>query len=500
MAAEGERPGDPCVLVIFGAAGDLTKRKLIPSLYNLRLHGLLPREVAVIGVARKELSDEVFREDMSAAIETFATTEFDSKLWEEFRPSLYYVAGQFTDAALYKRLGEKIAAAAKTHKTGPNVLFYLSTPPDFFGEITKQLGAAGLTNETGAAWRRVIVEKPFGRDLESARALNKQLTQVLTERQIYRIDHYLGKETVQNMMVFRFANGLFEPIWNHNYIDHVQITVAEAIGVEGRGNYYETAGVLRDMIQNHMFQLLALAAMEPPISFRPEDVRNERVKVLHAVRPMSPEEILQNTVRGQYGEGYVKGVRLPAYRSEVNVSPTSNIETYALLKLHIDNWRWAGVPFYVRSGKALATRDTEIVIQFKRPPQLLFKNYLKDIEPNRLVIKIQPEEKITVEIKAKRPGPTINLETVKMQFSYTDFGDSGHATGYERLIYDCMIGDSTLYHRADMVEAAWTIATPILDLWQSLPARDFPNYPAGTWGPESANVLIQRDGRQWRKT
>jgi glucose-6-phosphate 1-dehydrogenase len=485
------------VLVIFGAAGDLTKRKLIPSLYNLRRHGLLPKEVAVVGVARKALTDEQFAADMSDGIKKFATDGVDEKLWADFRPCLYYQQGHFTEESTYKALGERLKAIDEKHKCGGNVLYYLSTPPDFFGTIIKGLGAAGLVKEEGTKWRRVIVEKPFGRDLDSARALNAEITSVLRERQIYRIDHYLGKETVQNMMVFRFANGIFEPIWNHNYIDHVQITVAESVGVEGRGNYYETAGVLRDMMQNHMFQLLALVAMEPPISFKPEDVRNERVKVLHAIKPMQPEEILTHTVRGQYGEGFVGGKKFPAYRSEVNVSPTSNTETFAAIKFFVENWRWAGVPFYMRSGKGLAKRDTEIVIEFKRPPQLLFKNWLRDIEPNRMVLKIQPNETISVEIKAKRPGPTINLETVKMEFSYEDFGDSGHATGYERLIYDCMIGDSTLYHRADMVEAAWSIATPILDLWGSLPARDFPNYPAGSWGPEAANQLMARDGRKW---
>jgi glucose-6-phosphate 1-dehydrogenase len=498
-AGEVERPGDPCVLVIFGAAGDLTKRKLIPALYNLRKHRLLPKDVAVLGVARRELTDEQFRGEITENIHSFATDGVDEKVWDEFRPALYYQAGEFTNPTLYTKLAERLKTINATHRCGGNVLFYLSTPPDFFGTIVKGIGAAGLAKEEGTQWRRVIVEKPFGRDLDSARALNAEITSVLRERQIYRIDHYLGKETVQNMMVFRFANGLFEPIWNHNYIDHVQISVAEAVGVEGRGNYYETAGVIRDMIQNHMFQLLALIAMEPPISFKPEDVRNERVKVLHAIRPMAPEEILTNAVRGQYGEGYVDGKKFPAYRSETNVSASSNIETYAAMKLAVDNWRWSGVPFYLRSGKALAKRDTEIVIEFKRPPQLLFKNFLNDIEPNRLVLKIQPNETISIEIKAKRPGATIKLEHVRLEFSYADFGDSPATTGYERLLYDCMIGDSTLYHRADMVEAAWEIATPILDLWSSLPARDFPNYPAGTWGPESSNQLMQRDGRRWHQ-
>ena len=492
------RPPSPCTLVIFGAAGDLTKRKLLPALYNLKANGLLPREFAVIGVARKEMSHEQFREEQTKEIAQFATMAVDDGLWAEMRAGLYYQAGEFADAATYVKLGTLLGEAARKHGTDGNVLFYLAVPPEFFGEIVKRLGEAGLVREGDGAWRRVVIEKPFGRDLDSARALNVEIGRVLDEPQIYRIDHYLGKETVQNILVFRFANGLFEPIWNRRYIDHVQIKVAETVGVEDRGGYYEGAGVLRDMIQNHMFQLLALVAMEPPSSFQAEAVRDEKVKVLKAVRPMTPEQVLHQTVRGQYAEGVLAGRRVPGYRNEPNVSPTSATETYAALKLQVENWRWAGVPFYLRSGKRLARRDTEIMIQFRRPPLLLFEEAAIDqIEPNRLMIHVQPEEGIAIQMKAKRPGPVVQLTTVNLDFSYREFGETAAATGYERLLHDCMIGDSTLYHRADMVEAAWKVATPLLDVWHTLPPRDFPNYAAGSHGPPAADELIQRDGRKW---
>ena len=493
------RPSSPCTIVIFGAAGDLTKRKLLPALYNLKANGLLAREFAIVGVTRKDKSHEQFRAEQSKDIAQFATMSVDQTLWGELRDALYYQAGEFTDAATYAKLGALLGEVAERHRTGGNVLFYLAVPPTFFAEIVGRLGAAGLVREDGRSWRRVIIEKPFGRDLDSARVLNAEIAGVLKEEQIYRIDHYLGKETVQNIMVFRFANGLFEPIWNRRYVDHVQIKVAETVGAEDRGNYYDTAGVLRDMIQNHMFQLLALVAMEPPSSFDADAVRDEKVKVLKAIRPMAPEEVLRDTVRGQYGEGLLAGQKVPGYRSEPKVSPTSTTETYAALKLHVENWRWAGVPFYLRSGKRLAKRDTEIMIQFRRPPLLLFEaEAIDQIEPNRLVIHVQPDEGIEIQIKAKHPGPTVALNTVKLDFSYKDFGETAAATGYERLLYDSMIGDNTLFHRSDMVEASWKLATPLLDVWQTLPPRDFPNYPAGSHGPASADELIHRDGRKWR--
>ncbi len=493
-----ERPGDPCIIVIFGVLGDLTKRKLLPSLYNLRCNRLMPGDFAIVGVGRKEMDDAGLREELTHDIREFATRPVAEEVWHDFRSRLSYVRGTLEDPETYRRLSKRLADVDQIYRTGGNVLFYLATPPNAFPEIVRQMGAAGLARADDGRWRRIVVEKPFGRDLDSARALNETLLEVAREDQIFRIDHYLGKETVQNILVFRFANGIFEPIWNRRYIDHVQITAAEELGIEGRGATYEQAGTLRDIVQNHMFQLLAMVAMEPPSTLAAEAVRNEKTKVLDAIRPMQPEEILQNTVRGQYGEGFVGGVKVPAYRSEPNVSPTSKMETYAALKLQVENWRWAGVPFYLRSGKRLARRHTVISIQFRRPPLLLFREAgVEHIDPNRLDIHIQPDEAISISMKAKIPGPAIQLKNVRLAFSYKDFGEQPVATGYERLLYDAMVGDSTLFHRADMVEAAWRIATPILDVWETLPARDFPNYAAGTWGPPAADELIQRDGRRW---
>jgi len=495
-----DRPGDPCAIVIFGASGDLTKRKLLPALVNLKSYGLLPHEFAIIGVARRDLSTTQFREMLRREVTELVPT-LDRRAWAELESAIYYVCGDINQPETYQRLKAQLAETAERHHTGGNAIFYLATPPDAFAEVVQQLGKAGLVQTEKGGWRRVVVEKPFGRDLDSALELNRQLHQVLREDQIYRIDHYLGKETVQNVMVFRFANGMFEPIWNRRYIDHVQLTVAEELGVEGRGAYYDQTGVLRDMIQNHMFQLLSLVAMEPPSTLGGEAVRNEKVKVLEAIRPLQGEDVLTRAVRGQYGPGIIDGQRVPGYRSEPNVSPNSRTETFAALKLQVENWRWAGVPFYLRSGKRLPRRDTVIVIQFRRPPLLLFQQEgLEEIEPNRLVIDVQPHEGIRIYIKAKRPGPAIRLENVKLDFSYKEFGESVQATGYERLLYDCMIGDTTLFHRQDMVEAAWKIVTPILDLWSSLPPRDFPNYAAGTWGLPAADELIQRDGRRWVNT
>jgi len=491
-------PSDPCAIAIVGATGDLTKRKLLPSLYNLRANGLLPRDFALVGVVRKPLDDGSFRELMSAAIRDFATGPVDAGLWADFQTRLHCVSGDLENPDTYRRLGERLAELDREHHTGGNALFYLATPPEAFGSLVRRLGEAGLAREQGGRWRRVVVEKPFGRDLDSARALNAEMNGFLGERQIFRIDHYLGKETVQNILVFRFANGIFEPIWNRRYIDHVQITVAEELGVEGRGAYYERAGALRDIVQNHIFQLLSLVAMEPPATLSSEAVRDEKVKVLQAIRPAPPEELLTTSVRGQYGEGVLQGRTVPAYRQEPNVSPASGVETYAALKLLVENWRWAGVPFYVRSGKRLARRETSIAIEFKAPPLMLFRGAgVESIERNRLELRIQPDEGIALRMKAKIPGQAIRLADVDLRFGYQDFGPLVPATGYERLLYDCMVGDATLFHRWDHVEAAWRIATPILDLWASLPPRDFPNYAAGGWGPEAADALLRRDGRRW---
>ena len=500
-----ERPGDSCVMVIFGASGDLTRRLLLPSLYNLAHDRLLPANFAVVGMARQEMTSEEFRRDMHQALqESTRVKHVDPALWENLEKRLYYVPGAFQDAAAYSNLTDLLAQCDREHGTRGNYLFYLATPPMFFEEIVQQLGRCGLAQEReedGRGWRRTIIEKPFGRDLQSARALNRTVLNVFQEQQIYRIDHYLGKETVQNMLVFRFANGMLEPLWNQRYIDHVQITVAETVGVEGRGDYYENAGLMRDMMQNHMFQLLALVAMEPPYSFASEAVRDEKAKVLHAVRPMTYEEVLTHTVRGQYGPGLGDGRSLPGYREEPNVSPSSSTETYAAVRLSIDNWRWAGVPFYLRLGKAMPTRLTQVAIQFRQAPHTLFRHTgATQFQANRLVLHIQPQEGISWDLEAKRPGPTVRLKTVSMDFRYADFFGTEPSTGYETLLYDAMIGDATLFQRNDIVEAAWEIARPILDVWQALPARDFPNYPARqSWGPEAADTLIRSEGREWRK-
>src|SRR5579859_2817793 len=491
--------GSPCVMVIFGASGDLTKRKLIPALINLAQENLLAHDFAIVGFSFDQMTTDSFRAHLTEDLKTFEEQPVDPKLWEWFLERIYYVQGDFKDPAAYQRLQEQIAAAEQKHGTHGNRFHYLAVSPVFFSEIVRQLNAAGLTKENNGSWTRVIVEKPFGHDLESARQLNKDLKQILTENQIYRIDHYLGKETVQNLLVFRFANSIIEPLWNRTYIDHVQITAAESVGVEHRGAFYETAGALKDMVPNHLFQLLTLTAMEPPISFDADAVRDKQAEILHALQVPTPEDVLHNTVRGQYSEGAEAGEKVLAYRNEPNVSPSSNTETFVALKLKIDNWRWGDVPFYLRTGKRLAKRVTEIAIQFRRTPFMLFrKTPIKDPRTNRMVIHIQPDEGISWRFAAKVPGSVMKLGLVNMDFDYArDFGTS-HSTGYERLLYDCMLGDATLFQRADMVEAGWAAIEPVIDVWRALPARGFPNYAAGSWGPKEADELMARDGRAWR--
>jgi len=490
----------PCVMVIFGATGDLTKRKLIPALCNLAQDKLLPDQFAIVGFATNDYSTESFRKMLGEEIPKYAPTPVDLKFWDGIAERIYYVRGDFQDAEAYKRLKDQVDQADKLHNTLANRFFYLAVAPRFFSPIAKKLGACGLTKEENGHWARVIVEKPFGHDLESAKQLNQDLKQVLAENQIYRIDHYLGKETVQNVMVFRFSNNIIEPLWNRNYVDHVQITAAETVGVEHRGGFYETAGALRDMVPNHLFQLLTMTAMEPPISFDADQVRNKQAEVLHAIQPLNPEDVLKNMVRGQYGGGNVDGQRVAGYRSEPDVAHDSNTETFVALKLQIDNWRWAGVPFYLRTGKRLAQRTTEIVIQFRRTPFVLFRNTsVKNLETNRLVIHIQPEEGISLSFGAKVPGSVMKLGLVNMDFDYCTYFGLEHSTGYERLLRDCMAGDATLFQRSDMVEAGWNVIQPILDVWHALPARGFPNYAAGSWGPIEADDLLERDGRSWRR-
>jgi glucose-6-phosphate 1-dehydrogenase len=490
----------PCVMTIFGATGDLTKRKLIPALCNLAQEGLLPAQFAIVGFAGNDFTTESFRKMLAEEIPKFAPAPIDPKQWNWMSERIYYVKGDFQDADAFKRLEAQISEADKEHNTLGNRLFYLAVAPRFFSAIANMLGQCCLSKEEDSHWARVIVEKPFGHDLASAKQLNQELSQVLTEKQIYRIDHYLGKETVQNLMVFRFSNNIIEPLWNRNYVDHVQITAAETVGVEHRGNFYETAGALRDMVPNHLFQLLTMTAMEPPISFGADEVRNKQAEVLHAIQPFGPEEVLTNMVRGQYGAGTVDGQRVAGYRNEPDVAPDSNTETFVALKLLIDNWRWAGVPFYLRTGKRLAKHVTEIVIQFRRTPFVLFRNTtVRNLETNRLVIHIQPDEGISLSFGAKVPGSVMKLGLVNMDFDYSTYFGAEHSTGYERLLRDCMAGDATLFQRADMVEAGWTVIQPILDVWHALPARGFPNYAAGSWGPIEAEELLEKDGRSWRR-
>jgi glucose-6-phosphate 1-dehydrogenase len=490
---------DHCIMVIFGASGDLTTRKLLPALYNLTRNNLLPKEFAILGFAKDQLSEEDFRSRARKDIRDYAGAPENCALCDWLADRSYYITGDFNNAADFVKLKDKITELDRKHNTRGNVFYYLATLPQFFAGIIHQLGEQGLTTEDRDVWRRVIIEKPFGSDLESAKALNREISQVLKESQIYRIDHYLGKETVQNILIFRFANGIFEPVWNRRYIDHVQITVGETLGVERRGGYYEHAGCLRDMIPNHLLQLVSLTTMEPPISFQADAVRDEQSKVLHAIQPLLPEDVLTRAVRGQYGEGMVDGEHVPAYRNEEFVSPNSNVETFVALKLQLDSWRWADVPFYIRTGKRLAKRATEIVIQFRRAPLVLFRDTPVDkLTPNLLVIHIQPDEGISLSFGAKIPGAHVQVGDVKMDFHYADYFGTEPSTGYERLLYDCMIGDATLFQRADMVEAGWSVVEPVLDVWKALPARAFPNYAAGSWGPKEADDLMKRDGRRWR--
>ncbi len=495
------RTPEPNTLVIFGATGDLTQRKLVPALYNLALEGLLPGEFSAVGFARRPKAHYHFRSELRrAAAEHSRTQPLRRPVWDGFASRLYYCRSEFSDPEGYRDLAKRLEKIES--KTGSrNRLYYLATPPSYYAEIAQRLGDAGLARSEGG-WTRIIVEKPFGRDLDSAVELNRILHGVFDEDQIYRIDHYLGKETVQNILVFRFANGIFEPIWNRRYIDHVQITAAESIGVESRGGYYEQAGVVRDIIQNHAMQLLSLAAMEPPATFEPNAVRDEKVKVLRAVRPMRPEETGEFTVRGQYRSGVISGQSVIGYREEKNVAADSGAETYMALKLFVDNWRWAGVPFYIRAGKRLPKRVTEIAIVFRQPPLALFPTVdFSRLEPNVLSITIQPDEGISLKFGSKVPEPQADLRIrpVEMDFRYgTSFGFAA-PDAYERLLLDAMLGDATLFTRRDEVEAAWAFVTSIIEGWARSQAPQFPNYEAGTWGPDEADDFMEHDGRRWRR-
>jgi glucose-6-phosphate 1-dehydrogenase len=495
-AQSAERIPEPTAVVIFGASGDLTKRKLLPALFHLEQAGLLPGEFSVVGVARRPLQDE-FQKDMREGILQFGgVKEGDQKL-DEFMKKVSYFAMNFDDPDGYARLKTALEDIDKKQGTKGNRLFYLATAPEYFADIIQQLGAHGMAKpEKGKV--HTIIEKPFGHDLDSAKELLNDVNKVFSEEQIFRIDHYLGKETVQNILIFRFANGIFEPVWNRNYVDHVQITAAEDIGIEGRGPFYEKAGALRDVVQNHVMELLSFVAMEPPVSFDAEAMRREKVKVWRSIQPVH----IMDTVRGQYGPGMVDGKAVKGYRQEDRVDPNSGTETYAALKLGIENWRWAGVPFFLRAGKRLAKRVTEITIQFKQPPQLLFKNQsgpCKELQPNLIAMRIQPDEGISLRFGAKVPSPNMEVCPVNMNFSYAEAFGKSSANGYERLLLDAMLGDATLFAHRDGVEATWALLTPILDQWASTRPKGFPNYAAGTWGPESGDELLARDGRAWHK-
>lgn len=498
------RTVQPSILVIFGATGDLTHRKLLPALYNLAIEQPLPPQFTVVGVARRPFSDDEFRQQALDSINTFSRRRpVNPSVWETFSKGLFYCQSEFDDPAGYERLGQLLDRLDQERGTQGNRMFYLATPPSFYGDIGGRISASGIAKRGVAdgreGWSRIVVEKPFGHDLASARKLNEELNQGFSERQIYRIDHYLGKETVQNIMVLRFGNGIFEPIWNRRYIDHVQITVSEAIGIEGRADYYEQAGAIRDMVQNHMMQVLTLTAMEPPVTFEADSVRDEKVKVLRAIPPLGETEISYDTVRGQYGSGLVGGEQVPGYCEEKGVSTTSQTETFVAAKLMIENWRWAGVPFYLRTGKRLTKRVTEVAIQFKRPPYLLFQGpAAQQMQPNVLSMRIQPNEGITLQISAKVPGQEMRLRAVNMDFLYGSSFGVEPPEAYERLLLDAMLGDSTLFTRIDETELAWTLVDTIVRDWQTS-KTPLSQYEPGTWGPKEADILIERDGRTWRR-
>jgi glucose-6-phosphate 1-dehydrogenase len=487
-----ERRVPECAIVIFGASGDLTKRKLMPALYQLALDRKLPASFAIIGNSRTALTDEAFREKMAGEVRQFLEgSSFDPELWTHFAANLHYVAGDMNDPALYKAIGEKLAAVGQR-----NVLFYLSTQPSYYSTVAAGLGAAGLgkppaDSKNDGGWRRIVVEKPFGHDLASARELNAKLHAVFPEQEIYRIDHYLGKETVQNILAFRFGNGIFEPLWNRRYVNHVQITAAEAIGVEGRGAYYQEAGALRDMVQNHLLQVLATVAMEPAAVFEPNAVRDERAKLLRSIKIMQPEEVPQYAVAGQYN----------GFREEPGVDPASPTDTFAAITFYVDNWRWAGIPFFVRTGKKLAKRSTDIAIQFNSAPLRLFASGDGDLSkrPNLLILRIQPEEGISLRFFSKQPGSGMHLRPVSMDFKYGASFGGRSPSAYETLLVDAMVGDATLYTRQDMVEASWKVVEPILESWKSHKAK-FPNYEEGSWGPAEADAMLARTGHVWRNS
>ena len=492
-----EIPNDPCAIVMFGASGDLARRKLLPALYDLARHSCLAPRFRLVGFARTELSDDDFRRNASEFLPKGDSPGPSGVGQEEFLKHLQYFGGDYDDAEAYRRLGQRLEDLDREGQLGGNRLYYLATPPDVYPRIVEQLGKAGLAHpKTEKSWTRVIIEKPFGHDQASARALNDKVLSVFEESQVYRIDHYLGKETVQNMLVLRFGNGIFEPLWNRNYVDHVQITAAESLGVERRAAFYESAGALRDMIQSHVLQLTSLVAMEAPATFDAMSVRNEKIKVLQSIRPFTQETIWKSVVRGQYGPGTANGKAVSGYRQEPGVKPDSATETFVALKLQVDNWRWSGVPFYLRTGKRLKRASTEVAIRFKQAPHMVFRS--TNAESNSLILNIQPDEGISLSFGAKSPGSQMQIRPVKMDFQYRQAFGGVSRDAYATLINDCIRGDATLFDRADSVEAAWALVDPILEAWRTASAPPFPNYPAGSEGPRAADDLTGSDGRNWR--
>jgi glucose-6-phosphate 1-dehydrogenase len=504
MAEEMARSGsiyggtaEPCAIVVFGASGDLAKRKVIPAMFDLAQHNALGERYKIIGFARTQMTDDSFRSMLGEAAKTISEVgPIDPAKWDAFAANLHYCSGDYGDDQAYERLAGVLADIDASRNLCGNRLFYLSTPPEVYPDIVEHLGHAGLSQACGPeSWVRIIIEKPFGRDLASAKELNKIVLNVFEEKQIYRIDHYLGKDTVQNLLVLRFGNGIFEPLWNRNYVDHVQITASETLGVERRGGFYETAGALRDMIQSHMLQLTSLVAVEPPASFDATAVRNEKLKILQSIRPFNLEMVAQSVVRGQYAPGKIGDKPVAGYREEPGVKPNSRTETFVAARLLIDNWRWAGVPFYLRTGKRLAKHSTEIMIQFRRAPHIVFRE--REVQPNRLILNIQPDEGVCVSFGAKRPGTEMSIGNVAMNFSYREGFGGASRSAYATLLNDCLRGDATLFDRGDSVEAAWQLIEPILDVWSAAKTATVPEYPAGTWGPKESDLLLERDARQW---
>jgi glucose-6-phosphate 1-dehydrogenase len=496
-----ERMPDPCLIVLFGATGDLSHRKVVPALYQLWRSNLLPHEFRLVAVARRPYEDDAFRAEMRVSADRHSRVQpVDDTVWTEFASRITYERADFDSPADFDRLAKRVHEIDAEAETHGNMLFYLATQESAFPGIIHELGRVGLDHETHeGGWRRVVIEKPFGHDLDSAIRLNREVGKVFREAQVFRIDHYLGKETVRNLLVFRFGNGIFEPIWNRRYVDHVQITVAESLGIDSRGSFYEETGASRDVLQNHLLQLLTLVAMEPPAMFSAEALRDEKVKVLRAIAPMTRDEVARGVVRGQYGPGWIGELEVPGYRAEPEVDPESETETFVAVRLEIDDWRWAGVPFYLRTGKRLAKRATEIAIQFKPVPHRLFVESSTDPDPNLLALRIQPDEGILLRFVAKVPGLGVDIRAVNMDFTYGSSFAVDSPDAYETLILDALLGDGSLFTRADEVEEAWRIVTPIIDAWLDMPQPEFPNYAAGSWGPREAEDLIERDGRHWRR-